>query len=128
MTSSISPNNFSSAAKITQRNRSVPRVKKGSGLQLGGLSEQGDGWMDALLQSAPHTPSLQLQLLWKPEAFALWGFILIIATGRETVLTNVYFNNILHLFSIFALKISEVLNRRQKIISSFSSGEAEAGL
>lgn len=72
--------------------------------------------MDALLQSAQPahcSPSLQLQLLWKHAALILLGFILIIAAVIELVLTNVDFNNILHLFSIFALKISEVLNRRQ---------------
>lgn len=72
--------------------------------------------MDALLQSAQPahcSPSPQLQLLWKHAALILLGFILIIAAVIELVLTNVDFNNILHLFSIFALKISEVLNRRQ---------------
>lgn len=60
--------------------------------------------MDALLQSAPAS-SLQLQLLWKHAALILLGFILIIATMIEILLTNVYFNSGLHLFSIFALKI-----------------------
>lgn len=72
--------------------------------------------MDALLHSAPpaqSSPSLQLQLLWKRAASTLWGFILIIATVMEIVLPNMCFNNILHSLSIFALKISEVLNRRQ---------------
>lgn len=64
-------------------------------------------------QPAHCSPSLQLQLLWKRAASVLQGFILIIATVMEIVPTNTYFNNILHLFSIFALKISGVLNRRQ---------------
>lgn len=62
-------------------------------------------------QPAHCTPSLQLQL--KHAALMLLGFILIIATVIGIALTSVYFNSILHLFSIFALKISEVLNRRQ---------------
>lgn len=97
----------------TEEHQAVPRGNKGSGLQLRGLTEQGD---DALPQSAPPahcSPSLQLQLLWKHAASILWGFILIIATVMEIVLTNMYFNNILHSLSTLALKISEVLNRRQ---------------
>lgn len=60
--------------------------------------------MDALLQSA-QASTLQLQLLWEHAALILLGFILIIATVIEIVLTDVYFNSSLHLFSIIALKI-----------------------
>lgn len=78
-------------------------------MQLGALGEEEDGCLP------PASPASSVLTLAPAPAAALMllGFILIIAAVIELVLTNMDFNNILHLFSIFALKISEVLNRRQ---------------
>lgn len=62
------------------------------------------------LRALPHSSS---SCSGSVQPQTLWGFILIIATVMEIVLPNMCFNNILHSLSIFALKISEVLNRRQ---------------
>lgn len=108
------PKQLQQCSKNNTKEPSCSQSEKGIRFAARG-SDRAGGWVPSSSQPQPAhcSPSLQLQLLWKHAALILLGFILIIATVVEIVLTNAYFNSGLHLFSIFALKISEVLNRKQ---------------